>query len=74
MEDHQVVAAILTVALCSTRPRTTSHRLAADQWRNVWRDYNKFLKELAKTDEESIQIESGMGSQSMEYLCREQCL
>ncbi len=51
MEDYQVVAAILTVALCSTKPRTTSHRLAADQWRNVWRDYNKFLKELEKTDE-----------------------
>ena len=45
MEDHQVVAAILTVALCSTKPRTT-----ADQWRNVWRDYNKFLKQLEKTD------------------------
>jgi hypothetical protein len=51
MEDYQVVAAILTVALCSTKPRTTSHRLAADQWRKVWRDYNKFLKELEKTDE-----------------------
>ena len=51
MEDYQVVAAILTVALCSTKPRTTSHRLAADQWRSVWRDYNKFLKELEKTDE-----------------------
>jgi len=48
MEDHQVVAAILTVALCSTKPRTTSQRPAADQWRNVWRDYNKFLKELEK--------------------------
>ena len=51
MEDHQVVAAILTVALCSTKPRTTSNRLAAEQWRNVWRDYSKFLKELEKTDE-----------------------
>jgi len=38
MEDYQVVAAILTVALCSTKPRTTSRRLAADQWRKVWRD------------------------------------
>ena len=51
MEDHQVVAAILTVALCSTKPPANSRRLAADQWRNVWRDYNKFLKELEKTDE-----------------------
>jgi hypothetical protein len=51
MEDLQVIAAILTVALCSTKPRTTSQRPAADQWRNVWRDYNKFLKELEKTDE-----------------------
>jgi hypothetical protein len=50
MEDSQVVAAILTVALCSTKPRTTSRRLAADQWRNVWRDYNKFLKKLEETD------------------------
>jgi hypothetical protein len=51
MEDYHVVAAILTAALCSTKPRTTSRRLAENQWRNVWRDYNKFLKELEKTDE-----------------------
>ena len=51
MEEYPVVAAILTVALCSTKPRTTSQRLAADQWRNVWHDYNKFLKQLEKTDE-----------------------
>jgi hypothetical protein len=51
MEDPQVVAAILTVALCSAKPRTASQRPAADQWRSVLRDYNKFLKELEKTDE-----------------------
>jgi hypothetical protein len=51
MEDYHVVAAILTVALWSTKPSTTSRRPAADQWRNVWRDYNKFLKQLARTDE-----------------------
>ena len=51
MEDHQVVAAILTVALCSTKPRPTSQKPAADSWQNVWRDYNKFLAELKKTDE-----------------------
>jgi hypothetical protein len=51
MGDHQVVAAMLTVALCSTKPRTASRRPAADQWRNVWRGYNKFLNELEKTDE-----------------------
>ena len=31
MENYQVVAAILTAALCSIKPRTTSHRLAADE-------------------------------------------
>ena len=47
-----LVAAILTVALCSKlKARTTSQKVAADQWRNVWRDYNKFLKELEKMDE-----------------------
>jgi hypothetical protein len=51
MEDQQVIAAILTVALCSTKPRTSSQRVAADQWRNVWRDYKRFLKKLEKTDE-----------------------
>jgi hypothetical protein len=51
MEDYQVVAAILTVALCSIKPRTSSRRLAADHWRSVWRDYNRFLKELERTDE-----------------------
>lgn len=51
MEDFQVVAAMLAVALFFDKPRTTSRRLAADQWRNVWRDYNRFLKKLEKTDE-----------------------
>jgi hypothetical protein len=51
VEDYLVVAAIPTVALCSTNSRVTSNRPAADQWRNVWCDYNKFLKELEKTDE-----------------------
>jgi hypothetical protein len=51
MEDQQVIAAILTVALCSTKPRTSSQRVAADHWRNVWRDYKRFLKKLEKTDE-----------------------
>lgn len=51
MGNYQVVAAILTLALCSTKLPTTSRRLPADQWRNVWRDYNKFLKELERTDE-----------------------
>ena len=32
-------------------PRATSKRIAAEQWRNVWHDYNKFLKELEKSDE-----------------------
>ena len=77
MEDHQVVAAILTVALCSTKPRTTSQRLAADQWRNVWRDYNKFLKKLEKkrtsplTGAESIQINSGNGIRTRKSLPRD---
>jgi hypothetical protein len=48
---YQVVAAILTVALWSTKSRTTSRGVAVDQWRNVWRDYNKFMKQLEKTDE-----------------------
>jgi hypothetical protein len=51
MEDHQVVAALLTVALCSTKPRTAPKKLPADQWRSVWRDYKKFLKVLQNTDE-----------------------
>jgi hypothetical protein len=51
MEHHQVVAALLTVALCPTKLRTTSRRPATEQWRNVWRDYKRFLKELEKTDE-----------------------
>lgn len=41
MADNQMLAAILTVALCSTKPRATSKRIAAEQWRNVWHDYNK---------------------------------
>ena len=51
MADNQVLAAILTVALCSTKPRATSKKIAPEQWRNVWRNYNKFLKELEKSDD-----------------------
>jgi hypothetical protein len=51
MADNQVLAAVLTVALCSTKPRATSKKIAVEQWRNVWRDYNKFLKALENSDE-----------------------
>ena len=53
MEDHHVVAAILTIALCSTKPRATSRNAAEEQWRSVWRDYNKFVKAL-ETGDKSI--------------------
>lgn len=51
MGDNQVLAAMLTVALCSTKPRATSKRMAAKQWRDVWHDYKRFLEELEKKDE-----------------------
>lgn len=51
MGDNQVLAAILTVALYSAKPCSTSKRVPAKQWRDVWHDYRKFLKELEKTDE-----------------------
>jgi hypothetical protein len=50
MGDNQVLAAILTVALYSAKPRANSKRVPAKQWRDVLHDYNKFLKELERTD------------------------
>ena len=49
MDDIQVVAAILTLALHSadqgrTQKAGTEHR------QNVWRDYRNFLQELEKSD------------------------
>jgi len=51
MEDNQLLAAILTVALHSRKPRETSKKANPEQWRNVWSDYNKFLKKLEKSDQ-----------------------
>ena len=62
MADNQVLAALLTVARCSTQPRPTSKRRAAKQWGDVWQDYNKFRRNSKKrmsvlTCAESIQTE-----------------
>lgn len=50
MADNQLLAALLTVALNSVKPPTASKRIGAEQWGDVWNDYNKFLKKLEKTD------------------------
>lgn len=49
MDDRQVVAAILTLALHSPaegRPPKTD----SEQWRRVWKDFGRFLKELERSD------------------------
>jgi hypothetical protein len=51
MEDNQLLAAILTVALYSGKRRETSKKAGPKQWRNVLSDYNKFLKKLERSDE-----------------------
>jgi hypothetical protein len=50
MADNQLLAALLTVALNSTKPRAASKKMGAEQWGNVWSDYNKFFKKLEKAD------------------------
>jgi hypothetical protein len=50
MADNQLLAALLTVALSSTKQRASSKPLGAEQWGHVWSDYNKFLNKLEKTD------------------------
>ena len=50
MADNQLLAALLTVALNSTKPRAALKRMVAEQWGDVWNDYNKFLRKLEKTD------------------------
>lgn len=51
MGNYQIVAAILTVALCATKPRMTSRKKSVDQWRAVWNDYKKFWKQLERADQ-----------------------
>jgi hypothetical protein len=48
MADNQLHAALLTVALNSTKPRATLKRMVAEQYGDVWNDYNNFLKKLEK--------------------------
>ena len=50
MSDNKVLAAILTVALNSTKPGFSSRRLAEEQWQQVWNDYKRFFEELEKGD------------------------
>jgi hypothetical protein len=50
MADNQLLAAILTVALNSVKPRAASKKMVAQSWGDIWSDYNKFLKKLEKTD------------------------
>jgi hypothetical protein len=50
MADNQLLASLLTVALNSIKPRAASKRAGAQEWGDVWNDYNKFLKKLEKTD------------------------
>jgi hypothetical protein len=48
MADNQPLAALLTVALNSTKPRAALKKMVAEQSGDVWNDYNKFLKKLEK--------------------------
>jgi hypothetical protein len=50
MDDKQVVAAILTLALHTAEPKRP-RKTGTERWRNVWRDYNRFLRQLEKSDE-----------------------
>ena len=49
MDDMHVVAAILTLALHSAGRERRPKRGSA-QWRGIWKDYERFLKELERSD------------------------
>lgn len=49
MDDKQVVAAILTIALHAAE-HDKPQKTGTEHWRTVWNDYNRFLKELERTD------------------------
>ena len=49
MDDRLVVAAILTIALHASEPEKLQ-RTGTEHWRAVWNDYNRFLKELERSD------------------------
>jgi hypothetical protein len=50
MADNQVLAAILTVALNSTKPGARAKQKGKEAWRQVWNDYKTFLKEMERSD------------------------
>ena len=50
MDDKLVVAAILTLAL-HTAERESAQKAGTERWQKVWNDYNKFVKELDKSDQ-----------------------
>jgi len=50
MDNKLVIAAILTVALHAAE-RSQSPKVGTEHWRNVWNDYNRFLKELERADD-----------------------
>jgi hypothetical protein len=51
MEDNPLLAALLTVALHSSKPRERSKKAGPEEWRNVWNNYQRFLTKLEKADE-----------------------
>ena len=50
MADNQLLAAMLTVAVQSSKPTIKSKSLSAEAWRHVMNDYKRFLNELEKAD------------------------
>ncbi|HTR22404.1 MAG TPA: hypothetical protein VMI10_00350 [Terriglobales bacterium] len=50
MDDKQVVAAILTLAL-RTAERESAQKTGPEHWRTIWKDYNRFLKEIERADD-----------------------
>lgn len=48
MNENRLLAAILTVALNSKRPRAISRELGQEDWRQVMQDYERFLDLLTQ--------------------------
>ena len=47
MDTKELIAAILTLASCSMKPRSTSKQMGEADWRHVVKEYEQILSSLS---------------------------
>jgi hypothetical protein len=51
MSDTRLIAALLTVALNSVKPRMTSHQMGRQDWQHIVNEYQEILQSLESIPE-----------------------